>query len=165
MLLTLWFLVHADRTSNDADVSSILPKIPYGGFSLSTAPRLAFRWSLPSMLSGGSKPDVIRCTPGAGLNRALSTRRPGAVRESRCDHEMHEAALSSVRSTGTRASLRVQLETKVPGLRQIARIPNLPLAHRIAPPDQPPHPNLESVFRAPYVWRFEETTAGKIRLV
>ena len=38
--------------SNDADVSSIPPIIPYGGFSLSTAGRLAFG-TVPSWVMGG----------------------------------------------------------------------------------------------------------------
>jgi hypothetical protein len=42
----------ADRASNDADVSSIPPIIPYTGFSLSTAGRLAFG-TVPSWVMDG----------------------------------------------------------------------------------------------------------------
>jgi hypothetical protein len=38
------------RTSNDAAVSIVPPKIPYGGFSLGTAPKLAYRTG-PSLIA------------------------------------------------------------------------------------------------------------------
>jgi hypothetical protein len=51
-----------------------------------------------------------------------------------------------MRSTRERASLRVQLDDIVPRPRQIARILEAPLAHRIATPGQPPHPIFGTTF-------------------
>ena len=54
-----------------------------------------------------------------------------------------------MRSTRERASLRAQLDDIEPRPRQIARILEVPLAHRIATPGQPPHPIFETTFLRP----------------
>src|SRR5664279_2284248 len=68
----------ADRASNDPHVSSIPPIIPYGGFSLSTAGRLAFQTapsrvaSSLSLLPAYAVPDSVCIRPSciAWLNVA-----------------------------------------------------------------------------------------------
>jgi hypothetical protein len=79
----------ADRASNDADVSSIPPIIPYGGFSPIRLEGWLFRWRLSDFHALKSAPDIrnvlaslhppfvhfviqrlSRTEPGRGFDRA-----------------------------------------------------------------------------------------------
>src|SRR6516162_4732523 len=102
----------AYRASNDTDVSIVPPKIPYGGFSLGTAPKLACQTG-PSLIT--RRLSLLPACPSRDqvcLHPSCSPRQhgsPRSVSEATCSVEHRHASDVSRSTPGAIAPVRVML--------------------------------------------------------